>query len=63
MMAFPVGDWERENVWLNRRSPVSTPERRRKWQELYHCHCSHVWGAWSNDRPPTDLSKQNQNQD
>jgi hypothetical protein len=46
------------NVWLNRRSPVTTVDRRRKWQEFYHCHCSFVWWAWSNDRPPTDLSGQ-----
>lgn len=49
---------EAEKVWLNRRSPVLTEERRRKWQEFYNCNCGCVWWAWSSDRPPTDLSKQ-----
>ncbi len=40
-------------VWLNGRSPVTTVNHRRKWQEFYHCHCP--WWAWSNDRAPTDL--------
>jgi hypothetical protein len=49
---------EAEKVWINRRSPVLTEERRRKWQEFYNCNCGYVWWAWSSDRPPTNLSKQ-----
>ncbi|BAY63092.1 MULTISPECIES: hypothetical protein [Calothrix] len=49
---------EATEVWLNRRSPVITEDRRRKWQEFYNCHCSCAWWAWSSDRPPTDLSSQ-----
>jgi len=45
-------------VWLNRRSPVITEDRSRKWQEFYYCHCDFVWWAWSSDRPPTDISHQ-----
>ncbi len=52
---------EAEKVWLNRRSPVITEEHRRKWQEFYHCNCGCVWWAWSSDRPPTDLSNQQDN--
>jgi hypothetical protein len=52
---------EAEQVWLNRRSPVITEEHRRKWQEFYHCNCGCVWWAWSSDRPPTDLSNQQDN--
>jgi hypothetical protein len=51
------GSLEAKEVWINRRSPVLTPEHRRKWQEFYHCHCAYVWWAWSSDRPPTDLLK------
>ncbi len=40
-------------VWLNRRSPVYTFDRQRKWQEFYHCECGAPWWAWSSDRPPT----------
>jgi len=47
---------EAEQVWLNRRSPVTTEDYRRKWQEFYRCHCTCVWWAWSNERPPADLS-------
>ncbi len=43
-------------VWMNRRSPVMTEDRTRKWQEFYQCHCGCVWWAWSSDRPPTNLS-------
>lgn len=49
---------EAVEVWLNRRSPVMTPANGRKWQEFYHCHCGYVWWAWSSDRPPTNLSTQ-----
>jgi hypothetical protein len=52
---------EAEKVWLNRRSPVITEEHRRKWQEFYYCNCGCVWWAWSTDRPPTDLSNQQDN--
>ena len=48
---------EAEKVWINRRSPVVTEMYRRKWQEFYYCNCSHVWWAWSNDRPPADNSE------
>ncbi|HAA29697.1 MAG TPA: hypothetical protein DCE56_20875 [Cyanobacteria bacterium UBA8553] len=44
-------------VWINRRSPVMTPEYRKKWQEFYQCECGSVWWAWSSDRPPSDLAK------
>ncbi|MBV9388216.1 MAG: hypothetical protein JOZ78_17485 [Chroococcidiopsidaceae cyanobacterium CP_BM_ER_R8_30] len=47
---------EAEQVWLNRRSPVITEDRRRAWQEFYRCHCGRVWWAWSNQRPPTEFS-------
>lgn len=40
-------------VWLNRRSPVFTPEYGRKWQEFYECQCGTAWWAWSSDRPPS----------
>ncbi|WP_066383051.1 MULTISPECIES: hypothetical protein [unclassified Anabaena] len=45
-------------VWINRRSPVFTENHRRKWQEFYNCQCGCAWWAWSSDRPPSDLSKQ-----
>ncbi len=48
---------EAEKVWINRRSPVFTQMYGRKWQEFYYCNCSHVWWAWSNDRPPAQNSK------
>jgi hypothetical protein len=41
-------------VWLNRRSPVYTADRKRKWQEFYRCECGSVWWAWSSDRPPNE---------
>ena len=41
-------------VWINRRSPVFTPDHRRKWQEFYQCgECETAWWAWSSDRPPS----------
>ncbi len=41
-------------VWINRRTPVYTPNHRRKWQEFYHCgECQTPWWAWNSDRPPT----------
>jgi len=46
---------EATQVWINRRSPVYTPENRRKWQEFYQCKCGCAWWAWSSDRPPSDL--------
>lgn len=52
---------EAEKVWLNRRSPVMTDNYRRKWQEFYYCQCGYVWWAWSSDRPPTDLTNQQDN--
>jgi hypothetical protein len=45
------GSREAVGVWLNRRSPVTTPDHRRKWQEFYLCHCGCAWWAWSTDRP------------
>lgn len=46
-----------KRVWINRRAPVYTEDHRRKWQEFYLCQCDVVWWAWSNDRPPSDLKK------
>jgi hypothetical protein len=40
-------------VWINRRSPVYSEDRQRKWQEFYQCQCQCVWWAWSSDRPPS----------
>lgn len=48
---------EAEGVWLNRRSPVYTESRRRKFQEFYYCQCGCAWWAWSDQRPPSDLIK------
>lgn len=45
-------------VWINRRSPVFTEDRRRKWQEFYLCQCGCAWWAWSSDRPPSELAQQ-----
>ncbi|HEY9910254.1 MAG TPA: hypothetical protein V6D18_21885 [Thermosynechococcaceae cyanobacterium] len=45
-----------QQVWINRRSPVLTPDQGRKWQEFYHCQCGTVWWAWSSDRPPSELA-------
>ncbi|MEB3828248.1 hypothetical protein [Phormidium sp. CCY1219] len=48
---------EAARVWINRRSPVYTEDRRRKWQEFYECgECGCVWWAWSSDRPPSEFS-------
>lgn len=48
---------EATQVWINRRAPVTTENYKRKWQEFYRCQCGCVWWAWSNDRPPTNLKK------
>ncbi|MGF1459381.1 MAG: hypothetical protein ACFBSG_10180 [Leptolyngbyaceae cyanobacterium] len=51
-------------VWINRRSPVYTEGRKRKWQEFYQCgECEAAWWAWSSDRPPTEWSGQKEGQD
>jgi hypothetical protein len=44
-------------VWINRRAPVTTDDYIRKWQEFYYCECQTPWWAWSSDRPPSNLSK------
>ncbi|MBD2310447.1 hypothetical protein H6G20_02005 [Desertifilum sp. FACHB-1129] len=46
------------NVWINRRSPVYTEDRRRKWQEFYRCQCETAWWAWSDERPPAEWAKE-----
>ncbi|RMF26736.1 MAG: hypothetical protein D6756_03200 [Cyanobacteria bacterium J083] len=46
-----------KKVWLNRRAPVTIEGYRRKYQEFYQCECEQSWWAWSNDRPPTNLTK------
>lgn len=53
-----AGSREAKQVWLNRRAPVFTDGRKRKWQEFYQCECDSVWWAWSSDRPPLDLDGQ-----
>jgi hypothetical protein len=45
-----------QQVWLNRRSPVYTHDRRKKWQEFYKCQCGCPWWAWSSDRPPNEYA-------
>jgi hypothetical protein len=47
---------EAQKVWLNRRSPVYGHDRKRKWQEFYHCGCGTAWWAWSSDRPPNEFA-------
>jgi hypothetical protein len=47
---------EADRVWVNRRAPVMLENRRRKWQEFYHCNCGKVWWAWSNDRLPNEYA-------
>lgn len=47
---------EAQQVWINRHSPVYTPNHRRKWQEFYHCQCQYSWWGWSSDRPPSEFS-------
>jgi hypothetical protein len=47
---------EADQVWVNRRAPVMLENRRRKWQEFYHCHCDKSWWAWSDDRPPNEYA-------
>ncbi|NJN49007.1 MAG: hypothetical protein HC805_03450 [Alkalinema sp. RL_2_19] len=51
---------EAEQVWLNRSSPVYGHDRRRKWQEFYHCQCGASWWAWSSDRPPNEYADRQQ---
>lgn len=46
-----------KQVWINRYSPVTTSDYRRKWQEFYACTCGQVWWAWSTDRPPSEIIK------
>ncbi|VEP16045.1 conserved hypothetical protein [Hyella patelloides LEGE 07179] len=46
-------------VWLNRRSPVTDYDLRRKWQEFYLCECETAWWAWSSDRPPSKEGRMN----
>ncbi|MGL5033609.1 MAG: hypothetical protein ACRC6M_07385 [Microcystaceae cyanobacterium] len=48
-----------KGVWINRRSPVTGEDFRRKWQEFYNCECGQAWWGWSSDRPPSDLNRQN----
>lgn len=49
-----------ERVWINRRSPVFTPDHRRKWQEFYQCgECQTAWWGWSSDRPPSPYGDAN----
>ena len=48
---------EAVRVWINRRSPVYTEDYRKKWQEFYECSCGMVWWAWSNERPPSEFTK------
>ncbi|HAZ45903.1 MAG TPA: hypothetical protein DCZ55_15950 [Cyanobacteria bacterium UBA11371] len=48
---------EAQRVWINRRSPVYTEDYRKKWQEFYECKCRTVWWAWSNERPPSEFTK------
>lgn len=52
-----AGPKEAQAVWVNRRSPVFTENQRRKWQEFYYCQCGCVWWAWSSDRPPSVLAR------
>jgi hypothetical protein len=52
-----------QRVWINRRSPVYTPDHRRKWQEFYQCECGTAWWAWSSDRPPSDFGKDEDEED
>ncbi|MDJ0574264.1 MAG: hypothetical protein QNJ65_03745 [Xenococcaceae cyanobacterium MO_234.B1] len=46
---------EAQDVWLNRRAPVTGYDRRRKWQEFYLCECNTPWWSWSSDRPSSNL--------
>ena len=54
---------EARQVWLNRRAPVFTDGRKRKWQEFYLCECGTAWWAWSSDRPPADWQRDEKNTD
>ncbi len=55
--ACGAGSREAKAVWLNRRAPVYTEGRKRKWQEFYQCECGTVWWGWSSDRPPVKFGK------
>ena len=48
---------EAQKVWLNRRAPVFTDGRKRKYQEFYQCECGSAWWGWSSDRPPLDSNE------
>jgi hypothetical protein len=51
-------------AWIDRRSLVLQENRRRKWQEFYHCQCGKVWWGWSNDRTPNEFAdRASQNND
>ena len=39
------------SVWINRRSPVTDSNLKRKWQEFYLCECKAAWWSWNSDRP------------
>lgn len=52
---------EASKVWLNRRSPVTDPNLKRKWQEFYLCRCGVAWWAWSNERQIVKKHEQSQN--
>jgi hypothetical protein len=43
-------------AWINRRSPILLENRKRKWQEFYHCECGTAWWGWSNDRIPNEFA-------
>jgi hypothetical protein len=47
---------EASAVWIDRRSPVQLENRRRKWQEFYHCECGKAWWGWSNERTPNEFA-------
>jgi hypothetical protein len=47
---------EATGVWIDRRSPVYTDNRQRKWQEFYLCQCGAAWWAWSTDRAPNEFA-------
>jgi hypothetical protein len=55
---------EATTAWINRRSPVLLENRRRKWQEFYHCQCGKAWWGWSNERTPNEFAERaSQNND
>ncbi len=47
---------EATTAWINRRSPVLLENRRRKWQEFYHCQCGTAWWGWSDERTPNEFA-------